>query len=683
VRQESAAARGSKAGPAFAAAAATATLATPATTVADDDGPVMSTYAAQLSAATSAARAAGDVLRAEFLRPGGPRGDHGHCDADGQAERLIRDRLSAAFPAYGWLAEELGDPTPGTDPAGHVWVVDPHDGTSAMLGGHRGTAVSIGLVRHDVPVLGVVYAFAPYPAAAAADVQGGDLIAWAEGCGPVTRNGAAVDRLPLAAALAAAHTVLVSQAADKVSEANARLTAPARFRAMPSIAYRLALVAAGDAEAAVSLAGARDWDFAAGHALVRGVGGALVDEAGKPIAYAAGGRASSSRCFGGSVAVATELASRPWEDVSKPPTLPPGCFDLTRPSRDAIFAGESGVLARAVGCLVGQVAGDSLGGLVEFRSAASIAKAYPAGVRDLADGGHWDILAGQPTDDSEMALMLARAIVKAGKFDPASVLEGYAYWYGSSPFDMGTTTSQALSAAANAARAKRDAVAAAALAASQTSQANGALMRVAPLGVFGHAADPGQVMAWARADAKLTHPHPVCQDASAVFAAAVAYAVRTGAAAGDVYRFARELADAENLHADLRATLAVAEAGPPGDFQHQMGWVRIALQNAFHQLLRTAGPSAASPTAATPHAALVDTVGRGGDTDTNAAICGALVGAVHGVPAWPASFVDRVLTCRPINLVPGGRHPRPRDFWPVDLPMLAERLLVLGARAAG
>ena len=62
----------------------------------------------------------------------------------------------------------------------------------------------------------------------------------------------------------------------------------------------------------------------------------------------------------------------------------------------------------AEGCLLGQLAGDSLGGLVEFRSAASIKSAYPAGVRELADGGHWGILAGQPTDDSEMALMLAR-----------------------------------------------------------------------------------------------------------------------------------------------------------------------------------------------------------------------------------------------------------------------------------
>ena len=644
-------------------------------------------YAEALAAAIAVARDAGAVLRAEFLRPGGPRGGDGHCDADTAAERLIRCRLTAAFPMFGWLGEETGDPTPGSDPAGHVWVVDPHDGTSAMLRGHRGTAVSIGLVRRGVPVLGVVYAFAPYPGSADGggrrDADGGDLIAWAEGCGPVARNGVPIDRPPLADALEPAGTVLVSQAADKASEANARLTAPARFRAMPSIANRLALVAAGEAEAGVSLAGARDWDFAAGHALVRGVGGTLVDEAGRSIIYGPGGRATSRRCFGGSSAVAAELAGRPWEQIGQPPPTgsavqPPGYFGLTGPSRDAIFAGDPGVLDRAVGCLIGQVAGDSLGGLVEFRSAASIAKAYPAGVWWLADGGHWDILAGQPTDDSEMALMLARSIVEAGTFDPAAALAGYVAWFGSGPFDMGGTTSQALAAADRAQRAKRDAVAAMATAANVDSQANGALMRVSPLGAFGHAADPVMVAAWARADAKLTHPHPACQDANAAFAAAVAYAIRTGASGPEVYRFTVDLAAEQDLHEDVRATLAAAKDGPPGDFQRQMGWYRIALQNAFHQLWRPG-----SVDRGTPHDALADTVGWGGDTDTNAAICGALLGAVHGASAWPRHFVDRVLTCRPLAPVPGGRHLRPRDYWPVDVPMLAERLLVLGQRAAG
>ena len=60
-------------------------------------------------------------------------------------------------------------------------------------------------------------------------------------------------------------------------------------------------------------------------------------------------------------------------------------------------------LSRAQGCLLGQLGGDSLGSLVEFTSPEAIRRKYPNGVRELADGGTWGTLAGQPTDDSEIS----------------------------------------------------------------------------------------------------------------------------------------------------------------------------------------------------------------------------------------------------------------------------------------
>ena len=73
------------------------------------------------------------------------------------------------------------------------------------------------------------------------------------------------------------------------------------------------------------------------------------------------------------------------------------------------------MLKRAQGCPLGQFAGDWLDSLVEFQSEDEILDAYPDGVRKLADGGHWGTLAGQSTDDSEIALMLARSLVKRGE----------------------------------------------------------------------------------------------------------------------------------------------------------------------------------------------------------------------------------------------------------------------------
>jgi hypothetical protein len=76
-------------------------------------------------------------------------------------------------------------------------------------------------------------------------------------------------------------------------------------------------------------------------------------------------------------------------------------------------------------------------------------------------------------------------------------------------------------------------------------------------------------------------------------------------------------------------------------------------------------------------------VRAGGDTDTTAAIAGALLGAVHGRGGIPAQWMDRVLTCRPIHGLQGVKQPRPASYWPVDALALAERLLLAGLHVSG
>ena len=326
---------------------------------------------------------------------------------------------------------------------------------------------------------------------------------------------------------------------------------------------------------------------------------------------------------------------------------------------------DEGVLGRARGCLLGQLAGDSLGGLVEFQKASQIRARYPKGVRELCDGGHWDTIAGQPTDDSELALMLARSLVERGAFDDDAVARAYGRWYASGPFDCGGTIGRALSVAsrvgANVAENARKV-------ASQTSQANGAMMRLSPLGVFGHAMPPAQLAELARRDARLTHPNPVCQDASALFAVTIARAVSRGGSGQEIYEFAVAWAAESALHADVRASLEAAATGRPADFMTAMGWVRVALQNAYYQLCH----------AESLEEGVVDSVVSGGDTDTNAAIAGALLGAVHGEGAVPRQWRAAVVGCRPEAGRRGVRRPRPREFWPVDALELADGLVQRG-----
>jgi ADP-ribosylglycohydrolase len=350
-----------------------------------------------------------------------------------------------------------------------------------------------------------------------------------------------------------------------------------------------------------------------------------------------------SWCFAGAPPAVRALLARSWQPtIEAKPLEDHKPFGLARP-RPGRTVSDAKRLSRIQGCWLGQLTGDALGGLVEFRDADDIARQYPHGVRELRDGGTWNTFAGQPTDDSELALMLARCLVEQGTYDTAAVRQAYVHWANSHPFDMGFTTSSAL---------RRNQL-------NHESQANGSLMRVSPLGIVG-ARHPELAMEWARTDSGLTHPHPVCRDTCAVFVAALAAAIR-GAEAKECHALALR----EARESAVREALTAAESAPPDDFMSQQGWVLIALHNAFYQLLH----------AVNFEEGVVATVMSGGDTDTNAAIAGALLGACHGREAIPPGWRRAVMCCRPL-VESGSQQPRPMEFWPVDALILAESLAV-------
>jgi ADP-ribosylglycohydrolase len=195
-------------------------------------------------------------------------------------------------------------------------------------------------------------------------------------------------------------------------------------------------------------------------------------------------------------------------------------------------------------------------------------------------------------------------------------------------------------------------------------------MRVSPLAVWGWRHQPSALIEIAHQEANLSHPHPACGAASAAFIVATAAAIRDGLTPLATWQVATSTATTVGETSVLEALVAAQHAAPFGADGPKMGWVLIALQNAFHQLLHA--PSVEE--------GLARTIALGGDTDTNAAIAGALMGAVHGASALPARWIDRVLTCRPLDR-PGIVRPRPRWCWPVDLLSVAERLVVLGRDA--
>jgi len=583
------------------------------------------TPADALAKVVAAVEAEGERLRAEFHGPQGPRGSRGSCPLDREIEERLQAALQALIPAQ-FCGEECAV-TPGTR-AGWVWLVDPHDGTFEYTAGRRGSAISAALLCEGKPVMGVVHA-------PDSPDRGPDTIAWAEGAGPIRRNGVAVHTDLSRETLKPGSLVWATASSALRPETWARAAAPARYVAMPSIAYRLARLAAGDGIATASTHSISEYDIAAGMALVRAAHGVALDAQGKEIALEGNSERRVTGCFAGAPQAAAQLVRFDWTALETEPRREYRTA-LGFPRRE-----DGARLARAQGAMLGHVIGDSLGSRVEGKPAAEIARLFADGVRELADGGPYHTMAGQPTDDSEMALTLARSIVREKKYVGEKVLDAYRAWLTSRPVDVGMTTERGLLGLVT-----------------TESESNGSLMRCSPIGVWA-AGDPALAARTARDDSTLTHANPACLEACAAYCAAIAAAV--GGASRD------EMFEAAGAHAKGPAHEAVQRAAKgiaPSDYFTHEGWVLVALQNTLWCV----------------HAldfeeALVQTVGRGGDTDTNAAIAGALLGSHHGRQKIPARWILPVLACRP--LAEGGAlRPRPIEYWPDDVLELAEALLL-------
>ena len=188
-------------------------------------------------------------------------------------------------------------------------------------------------------------------------------------------------------------------------------------------------------------------------------------------------------------------------------------------------------------------------------------------------------------------------------------------------------------------------------------------LRISPLGIFGWQSTPEELAKLAAADAALTHPNTICQQVSGLYAAAIAAAVREGHGPQTLYERIIGWAIAWNVDPAIAERIKLAQTYRPPEYSRQMGWGLIAFHNALYELLHV--PKLEEGIIATVHC--------GGDTDTNAAICGALLGAVYGRNAVPQQWVEKIVTCRPG--AENARRPRPTEYWPHDALGLAEQLV--------
>ena len=157
-------------------------------------------------------------------------------------------------------------------------------------------------------------------------------------------------------------------------------------------------------------------------------------------------------------------------------------------------------------------------------------------------------------------------------------------------------------------------------------------MRATPLGVWSARVSVEEAVAAARADARLTHPNPSCQWSTAAYVVAIRHLTLKADDHRGAFEAARSILPAGEGD-EVRRWLDDAAAGRLPPFHPQAGFVRIAFTHAFHHLQQR-----------TPHVqALRETLGGGGDTDTNACIVGGLLGALWGERGLPGEMRAAVM----------------------------------------
>jgi myo-inositol-1(or 4)-monophosphatase len=189
--------------------------------------------------------------------------------ADLAADTILRENLLELMPGSGWLSEETRD-NPDRLEKEYVWVVDPIDGTKEYVSGIPEFSVSVALIQNGRPVLAVI--FNPATSELFSAVRGGGTTL----NGKPVRTDRPLEGLP---------EILASRSEIKRGEFE-QFKDISHVTPMGSIAYKLARVAAGTADATFSLGPKNEWDIAAGHAVLAAAGGRVNTVKNGPLSYA-------------------------------------------------------------------------------------------------------------------------------------------------------------------------------------------------------------------------------------------------------------------------------------------------------------------------------------------------------------------------------------------------------------
>lgn len=189
--------------------------------------------------------------------------------ADIAVDTYLRETLGAARPGYGWLSEETAD-NPARLSSQRTFVVDPIDGTRAFIAGKATWCVSIAVVENGASRVGVL------------DCPVLDELFEATLAGPALCNGKPIH----VASGERPGGLRVGGPKAMLDHAPAHMRAAAPMPYVPSLAYRIAMVAKGDIDATFVKPNSHDWDLAAADLILRCAGGGILNADGVVPFYA-------------------------------------------------------------------------------------------------------------------------------------------------------------------------------------------------------------------------------------------------------------------------------------------------------------------------------------------------------------------------------------------------------------
>jgi ADP-ribosyl-[dinitrogen reductase] hydrolase len=269
------------------------------------------------------------------------------------------------------------------------------------------------------------------------------------------------------------------------------------------------------------------------------------------------------------------------------------------------------------GCMLGLAVGDALGAPLEFIDRAEIARRYGE-VREMLGGGWLNTAPGEYTDDTQMALAIARSAADLGRIDPVDIGARFVQWMESMPKDIGNTTLQSLGYLAagvpwNVAGARTMAQK------GDSAAGNGSIMRAAPLALVCRN-DRDALIRQSIDISLITHADPRCCWSCVALNKAI---VALFSGSDDVITAASDVQ--EPLVRETLATALTVER----DEVKSGGYVLHTLGAAFWSFLNHDSFEEV----------VIAAVNLGGDADSTGAVAGALAGARYGASAIPERWL--------------------------------------------